>query len=255
MGFAKKRPTTGTNDVDTPSSTEEMTPELRIAYIDRSSLMRDCIVLWLKAGFPKFAIDSFESALDAANAGKSGVTYTLYLYHIEDNPIRSSEVIDNLRKLCDISNNAPLAVLADEAHPVAIAETLGVGARGYVPTSLRAGIAIEALRLVCAGGVYAPAAASHLSSQQASNTTLNPRETYRFTARETQILRCLRKGMANKLIAYELGMSEATVKVHVRNIMKKLRATNRTQVVLRTWDYLEPQPLRSKGLSICDSMA
>jgi DNA-binding NarL/FixJ family response regulator len=40
----------------------------------------------------------------------------------------------------------------------------------------------------------------------------------------------LRRGKANKIIAYELNMKESTVKVHVRNIMKKLRATNRTQV-------------------------
>jgi hypothetical protein len=41
-------------------------------------------------------------------------------------------------------------------------------------------------------------------------------------------------GSANKLIAYELRMSESTVKVHIRNIMKKLNATNRTQVVVQT---------------------
>jgi DNA-binding NarL/FixJ family response regulator len=42
----------------------------------------------------------------------------------------------------------------------------------------------------------------------------------------------LRQGMPNKLIAYELQMQESTVKVHVRHIMKKLKATNRTQAAL-----------------------
>jgi hypothetical protein len=42
------------------------------------------------------------------------------------------------------------------------------------------------------------------------------------------------KGHSNKLIAYELQMCESTVKVHIRHIMKKLKANNRTQVVLRT---------------------
>jgi DNA-binding NarL/FixJ family response regulator len=45
--------------------------------------------------------------------------------------------------------------------------------------------------------------------------------------------------MANKLIAYELSMCESTVKVHVRNIMKKLKATNRTQVVYLTRGFFE----------------
>ena len=43
----------------------------------------------------------------------------------------------------------------------------------------------------------------------------------------------LNRGRANKTIAYELGMSESTVKVHVRNIMRKMNATNRTQAVYK----------------------
>ena len=44
----------------------------------------------------------------------------------------------------------------------------------------------------------------------------------------------MRQGKQNKIIAYELGMCETTVKVHIRLIMKKLNARNRTQVVLMT---------------------
>ena len=51
-----------------------------------------------------------------------------------------------------------------------------------------------------------------------------------FTARQAAVIDALRQGKPNKIIAYELKMRESTVKVHVRNIMKKLNATNRTQV-------------------------
>jgi DNA-binding NarL/FixJ family response regulator len=61
-----------------------------------------------------------------------------------------------------------------------------------------------------------------------------------FTPRQLEILNCLRRGLANKMIAYELKMRESTVKIHVRNIMKKLRATNRTQIVSMTWNMFEP---------------
>ena len=60
-----------------------------------------------------------------------------------------------------------------------------------------------------------------------------------FTPRQSEILNCLRRGLSNKLIAYELQMCESTVKIHVRNIMKKLGATNRTQVVSMTWHWFE----------------
>ena len=53
-----------------------------------------------------------------------------------------------------------------------------------------------------------------------------------LTSRECDVLRMLREGRQNKIIAFELGISESTVKVHLRNMMKKLHASNRTQVAL-----------------------
>jgi DNA-binding NarL/FixJ family response regulator len=56
----------------------------------------------------------------------------------------------------------------------------------------------------------------------------------RFSPRQVEVLQRLWQGKQNKRIAYDLEISESTVKVHVRHIMKKLNARNRTQVVLRT---------------------
>ena len=50
-----------------------------------------------------------------------------------------------------------------------------------------------------------------------------------FTPRELELLNLLRQGMQNKRIAYELGISQSTVKAHLRNIMMKLKAKNRTE--------------------------
>jgi DNA-binding NarL/FixJ family response regulator len=54
----------------------------------------------------------------------------------------------------------------------------------------------------------------------------------RFTPKQEEVFEFLRQGYSNKLIARELGMSEATVKVHVRQIMRKFGAANRTQAVV-----------------------
>ena len=51
-----------------------------------------------------------------------------------------------------------------------------------------------------------------------------------ITKRELELLEKVQRGLQNKLIAYELGISESTVKVHMRNLMRKLKTTNRTQV-------------------------
>ena len=53
----------------------------------------------------------------------------------------------------------------------------------------------------------------------------------RFTPRESELLDLLRNGMSNKLIAHRLGVSMSTVKSHMHNVMMKLKATNRTEVV------------------------
>jgi Response regulator containing a CheY-like receiver domain and an HTH DNA-binding domain len=60
-----------------------------------------------------------------------------------------------------------------------------------------------------------------------------------FSPRQRDVLRLLKEGKPNKIIAYELGMAEATVKVHIRVLMRKLNAQNRTQVVLKTGHKLQ----------------
>ncbi|HSC05816.1 MAG TPA: response regulator transcription factor, partial [Steroidobacteraceae bacterium] len=92
--------------------------------------------------------------------------------------------------------------------------------------------------MVCVGGTYAPADTLLTQSERAQDLAREPL-IQGFTQRQSQILDCLRQGMANKLIAYELNMCESTVKVHIRNIMKKLKATNRTQVAYLTRGFFE----------------
>ena len=54
-----------------------------------------------------------------------------------------------------------------------------------------------------------------------------------FTPRQAAVAHALRRGKANKIIAYELNMCESTVKIHIRNILKKLKATNRTEAAFK----------------------
>jgi DNA-binding NarL/FixJ family response regulator len=55
------------------------------------------------------------------------------------------------------------------------------------------------------------------------------------------VVEALRRGRANKIIAHELNLRESTVKVHIRNIMKKLNATNRTEVAYKIRDMFPEQ--------------
>jgi DNA-binding CsgD family transcriptional regulator len=88
--------------------------------------------------------------------------------------------------------------------------------------------------LVRAGGVYAPVSCLVPANRNSECRSAVKQPGDIFTARQAAVVKALRKGKANKIIAYELNMRESTVKVHVRNIMKKLSAKNRTEVAYIT---------------------
>lgn len=142
-------------------------------------------------------------------------------------------VQDVLERTLAILPNTPVAVLADREEVGLIVAALQRGLRGYLTTSMGLDVALDAIRLVCTGGTYIPASVLQpiLASHDADVPDQDPLDDIGLTARERDVLRHIREGLANKAIAHRLNLSEGTVKVHVRRIMRKVRATNRTQVV------------------------
>ena len=80
-------------------------------------------------------------------------------------------------------------------------------------------------------GVLAPSATEPSATDMISDARQLPAA--KFTTREKSVITLLKLGTSNKIIAYELQMSESTVKVHIRNIMRKMKVKNRTEVVSR----------------------
>jgi DNA-binding NarL/FixJ family response regulator len=101
-------------------------------------------------------------------------------------------------------------------------------------------VTLHALHLVRAGGVFVPVDGLLASPSLGAKPT---KSTFgMFTAKQAAVIEAIRRGKANKAIAYELNMCESTVKVHVRTIMKKLKANNRTQVA-----YIANQMLNERA--------
>jgi len=139
--------------------------------------------------------------------------------------------VERLSAISDQIGRCPAVILSDNEDPDLIVQMLGNNVRGYVPTSLSINVAVQAMELARAGGVFVPA--SSLIAARGVPTraeSLVQKSRGLFTMRQAAVVDALRRGKANKIIAYELKMRESTVKVHVRNIMKKLHATNRTEV-------------------------
>ena len=138
-----------------------------------------------------------------------------------------------IRVLRESLPEAPLILLADSDDRAQVLEALRLGVRGYIPTTLKSRVVVAAIKLVQAGGTFVPVSA--VSEMNGEATPVNDGKLRKraiwpdLTPRQLEVLELLRLGKSNKIIAYELKMRESTVKVHMRHIMKKLKATNRTQ--------------------------
>jgi DNA-binding NarL/FixJ family response regulator len=127
---------------------------------------------------------------------------------------------------------ASIVVLADREDVDEVNRALTLGVRGYIPTSVECGVIVAAFRLISAGGTFVPADALRSTAakpdDQPGGGRLRRSDGLDLTPRELSVIDLLREGKPNKLIAAQLDMQESTVKVHVRNILKKLNAKNRT---------------------------
>lgn len=157
--------------------------------------------------------------------------------------------------------DVPVIVVSDHHDGAMAARCIRLGARGVIPTCATGPVAAAAFRLVLSGGTYIPPAALAPASTALPDTAPDdppedpiaetepdtpPAELLDAEApgrlglspRETQILLLVRSGCSNRAIAATLAISENTVMVHMRNLMRKLGATNRTQAVFNAHQRL-----------------
>jgi DNA-binding NarL/FixJ family response regulator len=211
---------------------QELEAVSNIIVIEKRALVRECLTTCLKSALGP-AIISFLD-VDSWIEVMEQTSPCLVVLSTGGQDGDAKSVHRDITLLGRVASHLPIILLADAEDPDEIINALRHGAKGYIPTSASLKIAIEAMRLVKAGGVYAPANslinANLKSSKDATGSGGSNAVHKLFTARQIAVLEALRKGKANKIIAYELNMRESTVKVHVRNIMKKFRAKNRTEV-------------------------
>lgn len=138
--------------------------------------------------------------------------------------------------------DVPIVILSGHFNREDVIAALDHGVSGYIPKNIGGMAMVSALRLVLAGEKYLPSEAfaepttsedpsisSQIKKQQQAQQT-NP-SFASLTQREGEILRLLVDGLTNKQIAINLGLQEITVKIHVRNVYRKIDAKNRARAV------------------------
>ena len=194
--------------------------------VEQRPLIRDLLSQCLSqtTGFEVFTAASVDESVKIAEANDVAII----LISVTDDT-DSDESRQVLQRAAKVLVGAPIVVLSDGEQPHQVRNALLAGARGYVPTSMSLNDTIGALWFVLAGGQFLPATCIvGLGRSDAVSVAepLRPRVAEIFTARQAEVVKELCQGKPNKIIAYELKMKESTVKVHVRNIMGKLKAKN-----------------------------
>lgn len=121
-----------------------------------------------------------------------------------------------------------LSAMADRDH---VLEAIRLGADGFIPKHLSGATMVSALQLVLSGERFIPAMLLDKNSESGAEAGGGSDLIGRLTPRERDILRLLREGLANKVIANRLEVSEVTVKSHLGNVFRKLGVQNRLQAM------------------------
>ena len=128
--------------------------------------------------------------------------------------------------------SVPVVVVSANDDPAVIRRCMDFGASGFIPKTLGIEQMREAVKRVLGGGVWTPPDVDLAGGADAETAALMGRLAT-LTPQQVRVLMMLSEGMLNKQIAYELSVSEATVKAHVSAILRKLEVTDRTQAALR----------------------
>jgi DNA-binding NarL/FixJ family response regulator len=211
-------------------------PMISIGLVDENSFTRECITRSLKEADHSLDTVPFKALDDCAREARD---FDIIIFHIHQEMEDYKTIGKKFEVLKELTIKSPVVILCEIDNPNLMAEALESGARGYILTgSTSLELAIEIIRLVRAGGTFVPPTRWFLQRANQKDTSSRVTTTQQFTPRQMAVLDHLKLGKANKVIAYELAMSESTVKVHIRNIMKKMKATNRTEVACRAQTFL-----------------
>ena len=142
----------------------------------------------------------------------------------------------------------PVAIVSGNDDLAVIRRCMEFGASGFIPKTLSVKVIREAIEQVLEGGIWTPPDLD-LSAKSDKHGAAMLARLASLTPQQVRVLMMLSEGLLNKQIAYELGVSEATVKAHVSAILQKLGVESRTQAVIAAskietgqWPQFAPIP-------------
>jgi len=192
---------------------------IRILTVDDHLLLREGIAAVLEAQSDMVLVGEASNgreAIDRFRQLRPDVT-------LMDLRMPDMNGIDAITAICREFRNARIIVLSTYAGDVQAAAALRAGASGYLLKNLVRTELLDTIRAIHAGKRRVPPEIATEIAEHVADDSL--------TERETEILKCVAAGKSNKLIAAELNISDGTVKTHMKSILPKLNASDRTHAV------------------------
>lgn len=196
--------------------------ELSVLIADDHQLVRETLAVFMRMqpGLAVTTADSLHNALDCiAEAGGFDVV-------LLDVNMSGMTGIPSIRRTIAANPGGAVVVFSGNVGCDFVSEAISAGARGFIPKTLPSKSLIAAIRFIAAGETFLPL--SFMAERQEEE----PGPLSQLSPQEQRVLGKLREGLMNKEIARELGLSEMTIKMHVRSICSKLGARNRTHAVM-----------------------
>ena len=202
---------------------------MKILIADDHALFRDGLAMRLEEIDPDVILlqaATFSQALKILDQEKK---IDLAVLDLDMPDMPWEEGLNEMRRKAETARFVVVSASEDARN---IRKVLESGVCGYIPKRSDPKILNSALQLVLDGGTYIPPAMIECGSTMPNNGNGAKPKGKTLTNRQAQVLDLVAQGLSNKQIAYEMGVSEATVKLHINALLRSIGVTNRTQAVV-----------------------
>jgi DNA-binding NarL/FixJ family response regulator len=211
-------------------------PNPSFLIVDDHPLFLEALQSALEVGFPGAMVDTTES-IQGARAKLDAKTFNLVLLDLK---VPDANGYDGLQQVRATAKQTPLAVISAMAGPEIVNKVKALGAEGFITKSQPRKDILTSVSTILNGGHCFPddcgAGRAHLSGE-AQELVERLRQ---LTPQQLKVLTRVCEAKLNKQIAFELGITETTIKAHITLIFKKLGMHSRTQAVL-TMQRMKPE--------------
>ena len=210
---------------------------MKILIADDHELFLQGLEFILQKQYPEAEIVSASSYTDIFTILQKQKDFDLIL---TDLAMPGAKWLDALKKIHSECPEVPIIIISAVFDRTILQKTFDIGVSGYVSKSFSNNLIISAINLVMAGGMYVPPEVLQMSVQSSPEPMKELLESLSdneevdnkiLTPRQKDVLNYLAEGLPNKEIAYRLGLSEGTVKIHITLLLRALDVTNRLAAV------------------------